>query len=714
MLKKLRLPLLAVLLALLAVRADATLGMLGGSPASVSSIWFGATLPTQPATFTTTMPSSLTCSNTNHGSCYTPSTGAQLQTDLNAAAAATGSLGDIIELTAGTTYTTSSSTGCPQGNACFVLPARSGTGTIYLISTHAPEIGGSGLPAQGTRLCPSGQLQGPALPCSANASMSDLASLRTAETNYGAALLERANAANVSGYRLVGVDLELTDANAQSAENYEVVLFNNSDSSASTLAQNIIFDRCFFDGSPSYGVVHALNMDGEYMAVVESYFGAHIFTYGNGDTNDVAMWNGLGPYVIHDNYMQAAGETTIFGGADTQLPSPSEESDITETNNSFYKAYFVGTGSVASSTTLTIASLTSGYIQPYAIVSDADSDITKCTSTCTYIVSQLTGTSGDSCPASDCNGGVGTYQMSQAATGTSSTQAINTVPSGKNMVEFKTGQRVLFAYNYLQNAGAYGQQRSAFVLTSRNQSGANPWYALTDFTIEDNFFGNCEFGGNNVLLQDSATYDPGAYSTYPAKRILMRGNLFILSVNDGTSSTATINMQEAPVSGTGNPSDLIWDHNTFIGTPSMGSNSWIGVVTNSTPVAATINNMVFSNNLFDKSQYGFIGATGGGSPATFAGTFQNGTITITGLAFLKNVLTAASDMTIPSGNYEPANDAAVGFTSYGSNTAAAGYTLTSGSTYHAVGVSGTGLPYSSPGIPDGSDVGANISLLPTS
>ncbi len=48
--------------------------------------------------------------------------------------------------------------------------------------------------------------------------------------------------------------------------------------------------------------------------------------------------------------------------------------------------------------------------------------------------------------------------------------------------------------------------------SARNQSGTNPWYALTDYTIEDNVFTNGTNGGMNWLLQDS-TADEGAYDT---------------------------------------------------------------------------------------------------------------------------------------------------------------------------------------------------------
>src|SRR5579862_4205510 len=109
-----------------------------GRPIVAGSTWFGAQLPVPPVQFKTTS-SPPSAGNTNRGSYYTPGVGGDaamsLQTALNDAATATGTKGDVIVLQAGTTYTTA---------GAFTLPARSGSGVIYVISSNAPEIGGSG------------------------------------------------------------------------------------------------------------------------------------------------------------------------------------------------------------------------------------------------------------------------------------------------------------------------------------------------------------------------------------------------------------------------------------------------------------------------------------------------------------------------------------------------------------------------------------------
>jgi uncharacterized phage protein gp47/JayE len=73
---------------------------------------------------------------------------------------------------------------------------------------------------------------------------------------------------------------------------------------------------------------------------------------------------------------------------------------------------FVGAGSVASSTTLTISSVTSGFLNAGDTVMGTDIPV----SPSTYIVQQLTGTPG----------GIGTYQMSASATGSASITVTST------------------------------------------------------------------------------------------------------------------------------------------------------------------------------------------------------------------------------------------------------------------------------------------------
>lgn len=746
----------------------------GSGSGSSSNTWFGATLPTLPTQFSTTS-NPPTPTNTCRGSYYTPGVGGDasltLQAALNDAAAGGCANGDVIELQAGTTYTASTvftlparsgssvgpvyviSSDAPEiggaglpaaGTPVFVRWPAAGTlgtsttggslaaGTYYYVvtatdaageSTHNPQLSitttGStsantltwtpsvgatgykvyrstasgnfnGVPyytvsgGSSSSFVDTGATTSTATPPVADTTvnLSTMAAIRSSQPNTGGPVISRA--AGAAYYRLVGLDIELQDSNAAAGTNYYTINFQNGDTSTSTLAQHITIDRCYIAGSPSYGVEHAVDLDGDYMELTESKIdGGPLTETGDADSNAVLIINSLGPYKIHDNYLTARGEITLVGGSDTTLPEPSEPSDITVTNNHYYKPTAIGAGTITSgSTSLAISSISYGTFQVGMHLQDAEGDIPNGTT-----ITAITGS---------------TATMSATATGNASAEGIVGLPGGKNALEFKTGQRVLFQSNYVENAGDSGQPRSAFVLTARNQSGTNPWYALTDYTIEDNVFTNGTNGGMNWLLQDS-TADEGAYDTGSAQRILLRDDLFLLSINFGGSSYSMSLLSSDAVSGTSPPASIVVDHCTIIGTASLGANS--ALIISMEPS----NNFVWSNTIFDLTQYPFEGGEGV-SPTTFAAAVS---AYVTDLAFLANVITGASDSTIPAGNYTPSTNASVGYLHYGSNTLPNGYALSSSSPYHGAGVSGLGLPYNSAGMPDGSDIGANVSLLPT-
>ena len=107
-----------------------------------ATIWFGATVPTAPQVVPTRAYSWPSAASTNHGSYYTPANQSAAQTAINTAAAAAGTGGDVIILTAGTNY------------GSLTLPAHgTGNGTIYIVSSQIPDLAGA-LPASGTRVGP--------------------------------------------------------------------------------------------------------------------------------------------------------------------------------------------------------------------------------------------------------------------------------------------------------------------------------------------------------------------------------------------------------------------------------------------------------------------------------------------------------------------------------------------------------------------------------
>jgi len=212
--------------------------------------------------------------------------GGDFQGALNAA-----TCGDTIQLAAGATFT-----------GAYTLPNKSCTGWV-IIRTSTPD---SGLPAQGTRITPS---FASVMPKIQNPSTTDI----SVSTLDGA-----------HNYRFIGVEFKLNPSFLISAAN---VIIDNA-----TLAHDITFDRCYFHGEPATTQLRrGLIANGAAIAVIDSYF-ASIYTPDT-DSQAIGIWNSSGPLKFVNNYLEAAGENILFGGAGSQLVP----SDIEIRHNWFRK-----------------------------------------------------------------------------------------------------------------------------------------------------------------------------------------------------------------------------------------------------------------------------------------------------------------------------------------------------------------------------------------
>jgi hypothetical protein len=244
-----------------------------------------ATLPTAPQTFDTTY-------TAPSGNIINVAAGGDLQGALNNA-----QLGDTIVLQAGASYT-----------GPFTLPNKTtGTGWIYITSSQY-----SSLPGPGTRVSPNNAAAMPKIlsPANSNAIVT---------------------VANSHHFRFVGIEI----APVPGAFTYNVVTVGNLDKSTATLAHHIVFDRCYIHGDPvNLNNRRGVEMDGAYVAVIDSYVSG--FQQVGYDTQALAAWNTSGPIKVVDNYLEAAGENIIFGGADSAAASL-VPADIEIRNNYFYK-----------------------------------------------------------------------------------------------------------------------------------------------------------------------------------------------------------------------------------------------------------------------------------------------------------------------------------------------------------------------------------------
>jgi cellulose synthase/poly-beta-1,6-N-acetylglucosamine synthase-like glycosyltransferase len=180
--------------------------------------------------------------------------------------------GDVILLKAGATFT-----------GPFTLPAKGGADWIT-IRTDAPD---SSLPPFGGRIDPS------------------YAGITAKLQSASGAVIAAGPGAH--HYRLLGLEIRPTPGSFL----YALV---DLGSTLGDTPHDIIIDRCFLHGDPRLGSRRGVAMNSASSAVVGSYLAD--FKEAGADSQAIAAWNGPGPFAILGNFLEAAGENVLFGGAD--------------------------------------------------------------------------------------------------------------------------------------------------------------------------------------------------------------------------------------------------------------------------------------------------------------------------------------------------------------------------------------------------------------
>jgi hypothetical protein len=120
-------------------------------------------------------------------------------------------------------------------------------------------------------------------------------------------------------------------ANAQGAGN--IIALGDASSRQNSLAvvpRDLVIDRVYIHGDPAIGQKRGIALNSASTAVINSHI-SDIKAIGQ-DAQAIAGWNGPGPYLIANNYLEAAGENILFGGADPAIPNL-VPSDITIARN---------------------------------------------------------------------------------------------------------------------------------------------------------------------------------------------------------------------------------------------------------------------------------------------------------------------------------------------------------------------------------------------
>jgi hypothetical protein len=217
------------------------------------------------------------------------SNGEELQRALDSAMA-----GDTILLAAGATFYPVAS-----GGSFVLRNLPIPNGQVVVVRSSSPAFNVDGAIPPNTRVGPSNAALMPQLRVNGG----DVPAIRT---DSGA-----------HGYRLVGLDVGPDPANSQVTN---LIMFGagNDDTSVTAEPSDITIDRCYVHGSDRGNFRRGVLMNGAHLAVIESYL--ENFHDENGDSQAVNSANGPGPMKIVNNFLEAASENIMFGGADPSVP----------------------------------------------------------------------------------------------------------------------------------------------------------------------------------------------------------------------------------------------------------------------------------------------------------------------------------------------------------------------------------------------------------
>src|SRR3989441_6068148 len=214
------------------------------------------------------------------------------------AAIAKAQAGDVRMLQAGATFT-----------GPFTLPKKRGHGWI-IVRTSAHD---STLPPPGTRVIPSHAAAMPKI---------------VAGASSGHAIVAASGAHH---FRFIGIEVMA----AEGSTTFDLVqLGSGSDQSTRTLPHDIIIDRCYIHGLAGEAAIRGVALNGKRLAVIDSYLAE--FKDQGSDTQAIMGWNGPGSFKIVNNYLEAAGENVMFGGADPSITNL-VPADIEIRGNHFFK-----------------------------------------------------------------------------------------------------------------------------------------------------------------------------------------------------------------------------------------------------------------------------------------------------------------------------------------------------------------------------------------
>lgn len=418
---------------------------------------------------------------------------------------------------------------------------------------------------------------------------------------------------------------------------YDIVTLGDGSKEQHSLSQvphDLVIDRVYIHGDPLHGQKRGIALNSASTTIRNSHV-SDIKAIGQ-DSLAVGGWNGPGPYVIENNYLEAAGEVFMLGGSDPAIPNL-VPTDVVFRGNTVTRPLAWRDPIVPAPSNVTASASPGGTLpagaHAYRVValrpaydttasSDASPPVTLQAEAGARVtvrwaavpdaaeyrvyVTRPDGTSRyftvESTSFTDTGGGA-----SKEGTPRKGTRW-----QVKNLLELKNARGVQIVGNTFEHNWEHAQSGVAILFTPRNQDGRCGWCVVEDVTFEHNVVRGVG-GGITILGHDDE------HESQQTNNIRIRHNLFVdLSRRWGGSAYFLYVF--------GGPRQIVVDHNTII------SPDGAGVVNVDGP---PIQGFVFTNNVARHNRYGIIGrdqAPGRGSierffpDAVFAGNvFAGGT-----------------------------------------------------------------------------------------
>jgi cellulose synthase/poly-beta-1,6-N-acetylglucosamine synthase-like glycosyltransferase len=171
----------------------------------------------------------------------------------------------------------------------FRLPVKNGNGWIVIASAAEDR-----LPARGQRVTRADAGQMPRL-VAASGSVFEAA-------------------AGAHHYRLVGLEISPADGVYLNT----LVQLGADEKTIAAQPHHIVVERSYLHGDSVKGARRGVALNSRHSAVVDSRLAD--FKEVGADSQAISGWNGAGPFLIENNYLEAAGENIMFGGADPATP----------------------------------------------------------------------------------------------------------------------------------------------------------------------------------------------------------------------------------------------------------------------------------------------------------------------------------------------------------------------------------------------------------